>query len=39
MEVSLLQIAIVFALLGVALAALFLMSRQLKTQADDVNAS
>ena len=38
MEVSLLQIAIVFALLGVALAALFLMSRQLKTQADDVNA-
>lgn len=38
MEVSLLQIAIVFALLGVALAALFLMSRQLKTQADEVNA-
>ncbi len=38
MEVSLLQIAIVFALLGVALAALFLMSRQLKTQAEDVNA-
>ena len=38
MEVSLLQIAIVFALLGVALAALFLMSRQLKTEADDVNA-
>ena len=38
MEVSLLQIQIVFALLGVALAALFLMSRQLKTQADEVNA-
>ncbi len=38
MEVSLLQIAIVFALLGVALAALFLMSRQLKTQVDEVNA-
>ena len=32
MEVSLLQIAVVFALLGVALAAVFLISRQLKSQ-------
>ena len=32
MEVSLLQIALVFALLGVALAAVFLISRQLKSQ-------
>lgn len=33
MEVSLLLIAVVFALLGVALAAVFLVSRQLKSQA------
>jgi DNA recombination protein RmuC len=37
MEVSLLQIWLVFALLGVVLAALFLISRQLKSQANDVN--
>ena len=38
MEVSLLQIWIVFAMLGVALAALFLILRQLKSQSDDANA-
>ncbi len=38
MEVSLLQISIVFAMLGVALAALFLISRQLKSQSNDANA-
>jgi DNA recombination protein RmuC len=38
MEVSLLQISIVFAMLGVALAALFLILRQLKSQSDDANA-
>lgn len=37
MEVSLLQIWIVFAMLGVALAALFLISRQLKSQSNDAN--
>ena len=37
MEVSLLQISIVFAILGVALAALFLISRQLKSQSSDAN--
>lgn len=37
MEVSLLQISIVFAMLGVALAALFLISRQLKSQSNDAN--
>ena len=37
MEVSLLQIWLVFALFGVVLAALFLISRQLKSQANDVN--
>ncbi len=35
MEVSLLQIWIVFAMLGVALAALFLILRQLKSQSND----
>jgi DNA recombination protein RmuC len=38
-EVSLFQIATVFALLGVALAALFLMSRHLKSQSEDDNAN
>jgi DNA recombination protein RmuC len=38
MEVSLLQMSIVFAMLGVALAALFLILRQLKSQSDDANA-
>jgi DNA recombination protein RmuC len=37
MEVSLLHIWIVFAMLGVALAALFLISRQLKSQSNDAN--
>lgn len=37
MEVSLLQLWIVFAMLGVALAALFLISRQLKSQSNDAN--
>lgn len=37
MEVSLLQISIVFAMLGVALAALFLILRQLKSQSNDAN--
>ena len=38
MEVSLLQMSIVFAMLGVALAALFLILRQLKSQSNDANA-
>jgi DNA recombination protein RmuC len=38
MEVSLLQIWLVFVLLAVVLAALFFISRQLKSQANDVNA-
>ncbi len=37
MEVSLLHIWIVFAMLGVALAVLFLISRQLKSQSNDAN--
>jgi DNA recombination protein RmuC len=38
MEVSLLQMSIVFAMLGIALAALFLILRQLKSQLNDANA-